>query len=377
MWGGLVDYYHYTNDSSFNNVTATGLLSQTGPNDDYVVPAEAKSEGNDDQAFWGFALMSAAEKGFPAPPSGTPSWLQLTINLFNSQVARWDIGSCNGGLRWQIYEFNSGYDYKNSVSNGAFFQLATRLARYTGNQTYVEWANRSWDWATAVGLIDSDYRVYDGTDDKMNCSTVNHVQFSYGVGIYLYGAAVMYNYTNASSAWQTRTAGLLNASTAFFSPYPNSTDVMYEASCEKQVKCDTDQQSFKAYLSRFMWATTQMAPFTTPLISTVLRASAAGAAASCSGGNDGKSCGIHWYTDAWDGLAGVGQQLMALEVMQGLLINSTSPPTTMVKDLVATTTTSTPPSSSPTKKSEGLCSRRATLVGLLSATLICAMTILI
>ena len=91
-----------------------------------------KEEGNDDQAFWAFAVMSAAELKFPDPGKDKPSWLALAQAVFNTQVPRWDTQSCAGGLRWQIFFSNPGWDYKNTISNGAFFQLAARLARYTG-----------------------------------------------------------------------------------------------------------------------------------------------------------------------------------------------------------------------------------------------------
>jgi mannan endo-1,6-alpha-mannosidase len=362
MWGGLVDYWHFTKDTTYNKITTQALLSQIGPNNDFMVPARTKDEGNDDQAFWGFALMNAAEKGYAEPPSGTPGWLQLTINLWNTQVRRWDTTSCNGGLKWQIFTFNAGYNYKNTVSNGAFFQLAARLARLTGNQTYVDWAEKSWDWTTRVGLIDSDYKVYDGTDDSINCTEIDHLQFSYNAGIYLYGAAVMYNYTNGSSVWQERTAGLLNATAIFFDPYGNATGIMAEVECEPTMLCNDDELSFKAYLSRFMWATTQMAPFTHGAVDTLLKSSAAAAAESCSGGTDGVTCGTKWYTDGWDGTFGVGQQLTALETIQGLLTDGTNPPiagkNVHLQGVESSVSTAPVPSNtasatpSPTKKSE-------------------------
>jgi mannan endo-1,6-alpha-mannosidase len=224
------------------------------------------------------------------------------------------------------HTFNNGYNYKNSVSNGAFFQLSARLARYTGNSTYLDWATKTWDWSTAIGLIDGNYNVYDGTDDLKNCSQISSMQWSYSLGIYMYGAAVLYNYTNGSALWAERTQGLLNATSTFFSPYDNATNIMYEAACEDISTCDYDQWSFKAYLSRFMWATTQLAPFTYPTVSTLLTTSAQAAARSCSGGASGTTCGAKWYVDGWDNNAGVGQQLSALEVMQGLLINGTQAP---------------------------------------------------
>ncbi|KAK5240259.1 hypothetical protein LTR16_010893, partial [Cryomyces antarcticus] len=172
--------------------------------------------------------MSAAEYGYPDPPSSSPQWLSLAEAVFNTMVPRWDTTTCAGGLRWQIFSSNAGYDYKNSISNGGFFQLAARLGRYTGNQTYIDWAEKIWDWSAGVGLIDRNYAVFDGTDLKINCTGVDHTQWSYNVGMYLHGAATLYNYTNGSALWESRTSGLLKASNTFFSPFSNATDVMFE-----------------------------------------------------------------------------------------------------------------------------------------------------
>ena len=104
--------------------------------------------------------MSAAEVNYQSVSLLQPQWLTLAENYFNNQISRWDTSSCNGGLKWQIYPQNSyGYDYKNSISNGRLFQLAARLARYTRNQSCIDWANAVWDWTTDVGLIDDSYNV--------------------------------------------------------------------------------------------------------------------------------------------------------------------------------------------------------------------------
>ena len=112
---------------------------------------------------------------------------------------RWDTANCNGGLRWQILFSNAGYTYKNSISNGVFFELAARLAKYTGNQTYADWAVKSWDWSQGVGLITPDYNIYDGAGILENCSLPDHVQWTYNAGVFLHGAANMYNYV--SGVW--------------------------------------------------------------------------------------------------------------------------------------------------------------------------------
>lgn len=327
MWGALIDYYHYTGDSSYNEVTTQALLSQVGPNSDYMMPNQEFDEGNDDQSFWGFATMSAAEKNYPEPTTGEYTWVELTENLWNTQVRRWDTTTCNGGLKWQIYPSNNGYDYKNSISNGAFFQLSARLARYTGNQTYLDWALKSYDWSVNVGFIDSDYHVYDGAEDTTNCSDHSEVIWTYNTGVYLYGAAVLYNYTEGSDLWTQRTQGFLRAASQYFNPYGNASNVMVETACETVDTCDNDQYSFKGYLSRFMWASTLMAPFTKSQITTYLQGSSLAAARACSGGSNGATCGEHWYWEiAYDGKYGVGQQMSALETIHGLLAAESVPP---------------------------------------------------
>jgi len=121
--------------------------------------------------------------------------------------------------------------------------------------------------------------------------------------------------------------GILTATEVFFSPQvPN---VMYEVACEPNGKCDVDQRSFKAYLSRWMAATTKMAPFTYDFVMTKLRASAQAAALQCSGGDNGQTCGLRWTNGPkWDGSYGVGEQMSALEVLQSNLIAKVDGPVT-------------------------------------------------
>ena len=157
-----------------------------------------KNQGNDDQAFWAFATMSAAEMKYPDPPKDQPSWLGLSQAVFNLQASRWDTQNCGGGLRWQIFTFNKGYDYKNSISNGGFFQLAARLARYTKNETYADWAEKTYDWMLQTPLFTNDYQIYDGAQIENNCTIASKLQWTYNIGTFLIGAANMYNYVRSA-----------------------------------------------------------------------------------------------------------------------------------------------------------------------------------
>jgi mannan endo-1,6-alpha-mannosidase len=322
MFGAMVDYWYYTGDTTYNDITTDALLFQVGPLENYLPTNQTKAEGNDDQCFWALSAMSAAETNFQNPPKGQPQWLALAQAVFNSQAARWDSSSCGGGLRWQIYQFNRGYNYKNSISNGCFFNLAARLAKYTGNDTYAEWGDKTWNWMTSVGLINYEHHVYDGIDTK-NCHEVNRAQWTYNAGALLLGAANLYNYTG-SDLWGARTWGLLQGLEVFF-----ENNIMEEITCEPTQTCNVDQLSFKAYLSRWMAATTKIAPFTNDTIMSYLGPSAAAAAKQCSGSPNGNMCGISWTSGSdWDGSSGVGQQMAALEVVQSILLHQATDPVT-------------------------------------------------
>jgi mannan endo-1,6-alpha-mannosidase len=74
--------------------------------------------------------------------------------------------------------------------------------------------------------------------------------------------------------------------------------------------------SFKAYLTRWLAATTRVAPYTYDLIMPKLAASAQAAALQCNGGDNGRMCGLSWSKGAdWDGTQGVGQQMAAMSVI--------------------------------------------------------------
>ena len=194
MLSALIDYRYYTGDEQFNDLVMQAMVHQTGPDLNYMPPNQSSSMGNDDQAFWGMAALTAAETKFPNPPDEKIQWLALAQAVFNSQAHRWDTQTCGGGLRWQVFTFNNGYTYKNTVSNGALFNMAARLATYTGNATYAEWADKSWDWMESTGLISNTYQAFDGTDVGDNCTLINHVQFTYNNGVLLAGAAHMYKF---------------------------------------------------------------------------------------------------------------------------------------------------------------------------------------
>lgn len=120
MWGTLLEYRHWTGDDSFDESITRAMLHQAGPNRDYMPANWSASMGNDDQAFWAMAAMSAAEFKYTDPPADAPQWVPLVQAVWNQQSRRPQNDSCGGGLRWQAFSFNNGYNYKNSKPSRAF-----------------------------------------------------------------------------------------------------------------------------------------------------------------------------------------------------------------------------------------------------------------
>ena len=131
MFGALIDYWMYTGDSSYNPTTAEALAFQAGENSDYFPRNQTFDEGNDDQAFWAMAALTAAEMKFESPPKTSvntlSSWIGGAQAVFNQQWAAVDNQTCGGGLRWAKQSTGTGWDQKTTVANLGFVNVAARL----------------------------------------------------------------------------------------------------------------------------------------------------------------------------------------------------------------------------------------------------------
>lgn len=197
VFNALIEYSKLTGDSQYDSLISEGILHQIGEQKNFMPTNATTQLGNEDQSTWALAAMTAAEMEFPKPKDA--EWVDYAVEVFNNQVERQEIEAENatvcggGGLRWQIFPFNNGYSYKDAKSNGNFFLLASRLAKFTGNQTYSDWAEKSYNWAKEIGLINEEYQVYDGTSMTSNCTQMDQLLWTYPNGIYTEGAATMAN----------------------------------------------------------------------------------------------------------------------------------------------------------------------------------------
>lgn len=353
LWSTMIDYWHYTGDDTYNTLAVEALTAQNGGDLDHAFfPANwSTTISNDDNGLWAMAAMQAAELGFPSAPQGQPSWIELAKSVFDTLAARYSREetpeTCNGGLRWQIVPVNTGYSHKATVSSAVFLNLGARLARYTGNQTYGEWADKVWDWLSGVGFVDDEFNVWDGASVDSNCSDHSNLQFSYAPGVLIQGAAYMYNHTTDTAAqktWADRLTGLVGRTLAVFSP--NGT--LVEVACElpAATTCKSDLLFFKGIALRSLASAAVLAP------SLQLQSSSDSSVAESlrntaetvvdqvcvgdgddddggeneNGNGDGNECGFRWrepfLTEDRNGLGigtGVPRELNALSAILGML----------------------------------------------------------
>ncbi|CAJ2500686.1 Uu.00g035390.m01.CDS01 [Anthostomella pinea] len=325
MWGALLDYRHASGDTQFDDLITTALLFQVGPDKDFMPPNWTASMGNDDQSFWAFSAMLATEIGYTDPPPDQAQWLALAQAVFNEQThddRRAPSGNCEWGLRWQVYPSNNGYNYINTVANSCYFNVGARLARYTGNSTYGDLATKTFDLIKRLGYISTEWDVYDGAH-LPDCTDINKAQFSYNAGMLLQGAAFMYNHTEGGAEWKEALDGLSTRILEVF--FPNGT--AFEPSCES-TKCNTDMESYKGYLHRWMGNSIQLASYLHDKLYPVLKTSAQSAVNQCTGGDNGRMCGFHWTSGVYDGATGAGQQMDVLGALTALLIPGVAAPLT-------------------------------------------------
>ncbi|RDW70693.1 glycoside hydrolase family 76 protein [Aspergillus mulundensis] len=311
MFMTLIQYWYWTGDTTYNDITREGMLHQQGQND-FFPNNYSHFLGNDDQMFWGLAAMTAAELNFPEE-EGQPSWVSLAQGVFNTQIPRWDETACGGGMRWQIWPFEGGYTMKNAISNGGLFQLAARLGRYTDNETYASWAEKLWDWSITTPLLKSDdWTIADSTTMEHDCKDHGDQQWTYNYGAYIGGAAYMYNVTNGGQKWKAGIDGLLATTwKTFFAK-----EAMSEIWCEQTMTCDRNEDMFKGFLSSWLTSTAIIAPYTASEIVPRIQRSALGAAQQCL---NGQSCGRRWHQEEWDGSATMQSDMSALSVFSSAM----------------------------------------------------------
>lgn len=115
--------------------------------------------------------------------------------------------------------------------------------------------------------------------------------------------------------------GLIKTSDQFF-PKSGDNQIISDITCEPINKCDRNQKTFKAYFTSWLGFMSLIVP--TEITADVMarfKVSAVAAGQQCSGGSDGKHCGIRWTKKAeWDGTTGLEQQMSVLGVLNANMV---------------------------------------------------------
>ena len=73
LWGGMVEYWHYTGDASYNGVVSQAILAQASPTNDFMMPEEAGqlvSISNSPQGYISIdaTRVTTTKSSGPSPP---------------------------------------------------------------------------------------------------------------------------------------------------------------------------------------------------------------------------------------------------------------------------------------------------------------------
>jgi predicted alpha-1,6-mannanase (GH76 family) len=136
----------------------------------------------DDNGWWALAWIAAYDL------TGDSRYLGAARTIFAHNQTGWD-GTCGGGLWW-----NQERKYKNAITNGLFLTLAALLHQRTpGDQDYLTWALREWEWLHGSGLIGPKGLVNDGLTAA--CANNGGITWTYNQGVILGGLAALYQIT--------------------------------------------------------------------------------------------------------------------------------------------------------------------------------------
>lgn len=104
-------------------------------------------------------------------------------------------------------------------------------------------------------------------------------------------------------------------------------NIAYEPTCDGNGVCNADMKMFISFSLRWMTSTVQLCPWTQKRILPALRASARAAVAQCTGGANGRMCGMKWWPEStpshiteFDGAMGLAQEMAALSTLMTVML---------------------------------------------------------
>jgi|GEM_PF-260914 len=233
---GVIDYSGQTNTTTYR-----GDISNT---------YDRNSSGNflnyyyDDEGWWALAWIKAYDL------TNDSRYLNMAKTIFNDLKNGWDTSYCGGGIFWSKAA-GGGYIWgtKNAIANELFLAIAARLHNRTpgdgGSGSYLDWAQREWNWFNNSGMINGSNLVNDGLDGS--CNNNGKPTYTYNQGVIVGGLVDLYKATNDSTQLNKAKA-IANATMTTSSLSPGG---ILKEPCEPD--CGADGATFKGVFMRNLY----------------------------------------------------------------------------------------------------------------------------
>ncbi|HEX6526833.1 MAG TPA: glycoside hydrolase family 76 protein [Streptosporangiaceae bacterium] len=225
----VIGYTRHTGDPAHTGIISATFTAARRQHADFV------NWFFDDSAWWALAWVAAYDL------TGEDRYLAAARTIFAHNLDGWD-STCGGGVWW-----NKERSYKNAITNELFLTLAARLhQRVPGDQDYLAWAMRAWEWLHGSGMIGPDGLVNDGL--TADCANNGGTTWTYNQGVILGGLAALYEITGDPAYLRQ---GEIIADAAL-SGLIGPSGILAEP-CEA-AGCDSDQTQFKGIFVRNLHA---------------------------------------------------------------------------------------------------------------------------
>jgi predicted alpha-1,6-mannanase (GH76 family) len=233
----VIAYTAATGDQSYAGVIETSFARATRKNADFV------NDYYDDNLWWGLAWAAAWDL------TGDARYLDAARVIFARTAEGWD-DTFGGGVWW-----SRARKYKNAIPNELFLTLAARLhQRVPDGDRYLDWAQRTWAWFAASGMIGPGGLVNDGLTDagENNGGTT----WTYNQGVILGGLAALHEITGDPDLLD-RGAAIADAALAQLTRPPGILTEPHEAATKRR---DRDRPQFKGIFVRHLLDFHQASP---------------------------------------------------------------------------------------------------------------------
>eukprot|EP01060_Flectonema_neradi_P033817 TRINITY_DN5773_c0_g1_i1.p1 TRINITY_DN5773_c0_g1~~TRINITY_DN5773_c0_g1_i1.p1 ORF type:complete len:389 (+),score=73.68 TRINITY_DN5773_c0_g1_i1:119-1168(+) len=169
-------------DITGNTTTCLEMVSNTFDKTKTNFELKVRTAGYDDIGWSGLAWVQA----YTISNKSNPGYLNRSIAAFNEMSTVWD-DHCGGGLWWDRKK-----SYKNAITNELFLTLAMRLHSATGDDTYLNWGTRTWNWFYNSAMPSSNNLIRDGLQN--DCTSTGEY-YTYNQGVLLHGLSALYSVT--------------------------------------------------------------------------------------------------------------------------------------------------------------------------------------